>query len=68
MSRKLIIEKSDGRIYAYFESGRHFRDMQQQRVEELMELPPRLLCEQCDLDAYADGTFFCIDVKECIDG
>lgn len=59
---KLIIEKSYGTVHAYFEDGKQFAVTQRSRAKEMIELSPAMLDLQCDLAAYADGTFFVMEV------
>lgn len=61
----LIIEKSDT-LYAYFESNKHFKEMEKQR-DNLHKLDAAALHDECDLLLQADkhGPFrIAILVKE----
>lgn len=62
--KRLIIEKLDGETFAYIESGRHFRQMEEAReADGLKKLPVELLNHECNLDAYGDGTYFVLELK-----
>jgi hypothetical protein len=62
---KLVIERSDkDRIYAYFESERHHKKVNDARYAK-QEVSPAQLDEECDLSvALPAGTFMVIPVSK----
>lgn len=60
---KLIIEKSEGRVYASIESKKHFNEAEKER-QNLRRLDPKVLDEECDLSHYGDDFYIVIPVKK----
>lgn len=58
----LIIQKSD-RVYASFETNKHFKQAQEYRAE-LRRLEPTVLDEECDLSLHGDNFYIVIPVKK----
>lgn len=56
----LIIQKSD-RIYASFETNKHFKQAQAYRAD-LRRLEPTVLDEECDLSLHGDNFYIVIPV------
>lgn len=59
----LIIEKSD-RIYASFETNKHFKQAQEYREAELHRLEPAVLDKECDLSLHGNNFYIVIPVKK----
>lgn len=58
----LIIQKSD-RIYASFETNKHFKQAQEYRAD-LQRLEPTVLDEECDLSLHGGNFYIVIPVKK----
>lgn len=53
---RLIVEKLDGNVFAYFENERdYFRNETDRCDDGSRRLPATILNEECDLSVYADG-------------
>lgn len=63
MAKYLIIEKDYNTVYAYIEHGEHHKLMSKHRIPAC-QLTENELNKECDLDAYADGTYFVFELKE----
>lgn len=58
----LIIQKSD-RVYASFETNKHFKQAQEHRTD-LRRLEPTVLDEECDLSLHGNNFYIVIPVKK----
>ena len=63
---KLIIEREEGILYAYMETEKHFRVVQQSDParREAMRLPGDMLDANCNLDNYDDDFYMVFDIKK----
>lgn len=60
---KFIVEKMDGKTFAYFETEKHFKNAQKQR-NHLPIITREQLDTECELDVYPDNCYIVIDVKK----
>ena len=59
----LIIQKSDGKIFAYFEDKKHFKASDLER-KNLTRLKATVFYGECDLSEYGDNIYMVIPVKK----
>lgn len=58
----LIIERSGGGFYSYFESKKQFESGQEER-KSLTRLDPKNLNHECDLSLHGDNFYMVVPVK-----
>lgn len=64
---KLILQRTDFSIYAYFETEKHFTKVEKERLKESKRLnnPHKILGEECDLEfSLPAASHMVIDVKK----
>lgn len=59
----LIIERTDGVTYSYFENKKQFKVAQKER-ESLNRLDPNNLNHECELSLHGDNFYMVIPVKK----
>lgn len=59
----LIIERSKGSFYAYFEDKEHFKIAQKER-KNLNQIEFKKLDDECDLSSYGDNFYMVVPVKK----
>jgi hypothetical protein len=62
---KLIIEKwSDGTIYSYRETEKHFKSVEVERKKRAKKVKIDILDYECNLHYMEDGTYIVVDIKK----
>jgi hypothetical protein len=59
----LIIEKSEGRLYAYCEDAAQFKEMATVYRNSLDKLSPLVLEDECDLSDLPDNSYIAFELK-----
>lgn len=58
----LVIEKNDGRLYAYREDATQFKAMEKTYRNSLQKLQPQTLDDECDLSDMPNNSYIVFNV------
>lgn len=59
----LIIQRSNGKTYAYFEDKKHFKVAEKDR-RHLTRIKMTILDQECDISQHGDNIYMVIPVKK----